>query len=166
MKTFSKLAYLFLSITAIGTLTNCGEDTEPDGSISITLEATSAFQADNTDQTVTTVTWGCVVLNESLTACIYNYNGEIQIDGKISNDALEAGPGSAGITFVPANTTFSELEGGPRTYSLFVGRFDNTSGNSIELLELSGDLDLYASPGVDEAWTVNFGTGGAPVVSN
>ncbi len=159
---------LIILIFALVILTNC-EDEAPDGKINITLEANDGFSNENMDESITTVKWGCVIISGELTGCIYAYNGVLQADGAITSDAIEAGPGSAGFSFVSPGTTFSDLEGGERMYFYYEATYDNATGNPIgDIQDLSDNMDLYANPGKDGntgediTWVISFGAGGAP----
>ena len=167
MKKSSTSILLIISVLALSFFTSCGEDDVPVGKISVLLDANDAFKSPNSDQTgsTTSVVWGCLVLDETTTACLYYYNGEMQVDGNMSADAIDAGPGTTGFTFVAPLTEFSELEGGERTYSHFSAIYDNSTGNPIETpFELNGTFDLYANVGEDIDWMVSFGNGANPIV--
>lgn len=167
MKKCQKHLFVTLMIAAFAccSLINCGGDDTPLGKVSITLTASDQFKAPNTDESgaTTKVIWGCLVLDDTTTACMYYYNGEMQTDSKMSTEAISAGPGSSGFTFVAPGTKFSDIEGGIRIYSHYVGYFDNNTGQYIDTpVQLSGEFDLYANIGEDIDWIIGFGSGAHP----
>ena len=160
-----------LTIMLVTTLWSCGEEDESKfGKITLTMNMYDPDKS-TTDSSITLVTYGCVVLSSSSTACLYYYNGTEQLDGQVSTDAASAGPGSDGYTYVADGATISDLEGGSRTYTFSKTSYQNGSVSGTPVT-YSGELDLYANKGSGGSagetvnWVVSFGSSGAPTVNN
>lgn len=149
-----------------------GEDGE-EGKVIITLNTDHLFPQTPTQLFETTLSWGCLVISESKTACIYYYNGVLQTDSTITDTAKSFGPGTDGFTFVGHNEAFSDLEGGTRTWSQLV----YNSLTSPSTTPTTGTIDFPANEGEkgafpaqdgddgeDSVYTLRFNTVGDPTL--
>ena len=123
----------------------------------------SALLSAHTDSAVTTVNWACVVLSSEKTACLYYYNGALQVDGAISSAAQSTDLGTDGYSFVASGSTLEGFTGGSRTHTASFTNYLNgsTTGTPVNT---EGEIDLYANAGEDIDWLVSFGSNGVPSV--
>ena len=162
----------FFSILFSFLILSCGEEKGKDGKINVTLNLNDSLTGGPSGSQGTTIAWGCLVMSDSETYCVYYYNGEAQVDGSISDAAASAGPGTSGFKFVANGTKVTGYEGGPREYYVKQASYLNGSETATPY-DGSGTVDLYSNAGKDDGadgadinWVVTFGTAGDPVLTN
>ena len=140
----------------------CGdEEEEVDGLVNIRMDVYESMLTQSSGSQATKLAWACLIVSSSQTTCVYAYNGSVQTDASITEEASSRGPGTTGFNFVENGTIISGLPAGTREYFVYQAQFLNGEELSGTVNE-SGEIDVYANKGSDRNVAIGFGTAGNP----